>query len=207
MKQKILLLVILITLGSLVYIIQYIPIFYLKQNFTSEDINFTFYKNPWYRHTNIIVSTEPFIMTEVIKASRWKWNVDIIKGVASIFPKVYVQVINADTGKVITEKNINMLPASNLTTVQNDDLITKVNNNYPYRQLFPYVSSTMIVNYTNEPKNILITRKTDIDVLLLTNELDIYLRKNSISLDLLKQNGVIINYSKDVNRQAIEIVE
>jgi len=206
MKQKILSLAILITIGIVMCLFKYIPIFYLKQNDGSEDINLTLYKNPWYYQTNIIVSTEPFIVTETTKISKWKWNIDL-KGVVSVFPKVFIQIINADTGKVITEKNINMPPTQNLTTTPHDDLITKINNNYPYREMFPYVSSTMIANYTNEPKNILVTRKTDIDVSLLINELDMYLRKNSISLDLLKQNGVIINYSKDINPQAVEIVE
>ena len=186
--------------------IQYIPIFYLRQNYKSEGLNFTLYKNPWYHQTNITVSTEPFIMTQVMETSRWKWNIDI-KGEASVFPKVYIQVINADTGNVIIEKNIDMLPTSNLTTVQDDDLITKINDNYPYRELFPYISSTIIANYTNEPKTILITRKTGADVSSLMNELEIYLRKNSISLDILKQNGVLINYSKDINPQAVVISE
>jgi len=206
MKQKILSLAILITMGVVMCLFKYIPIFYLKQDGGSEDINFTLYKNPWYYQTNIIVSTKPFIMTEITKTSKWKWNIDI-KGIVSVFPKVYIQIINADTGSVITEKNINTFPAANLATTQQDDLVTKINNNYPYRELFPHVSSTMIADYTDEPKIILIIRKTDIDVSSLTNELDLYLKKNLTSLDLLKQNGVIINYSKEVNQQAVKVVE
>ena len=125
MKQKILSLAILITIGIVMCLFKYIPIFYLKQNDGSEDINLTLYKNPWYYQTNIIVSTEPFIVTETTKISKWKWNIDL-KGVVSVFPKVFIQIINADTGKVITEKNINMPPTQNLTTTPHDDLITKM---------------------------------------------------------------------------------
>ncbi len=215
MKRKILLLMMtLIGVGVLVYIIRYIPIFYLKQNYKSENINFTLYKNPWYYQTNIIVSTEPFMMTQITETSRWKWNIDI-KGEISVFPKVYVQVINADTENIITKKIVSLYSAENedisdvsvVQYKQHRDLITKVKDNYPYKELFPYVSSTMIADYTNEPKTILITRKTDTNVSLLMNELDIYLRKNLASLDLLKQNGVVLNFNKDINPQAVTIVE
>ncbi|MDP3994878.1 MAG: hypothetical protein Q8P91_03525 [bacterium] len=204
MKRKIVLLIILIILGFLAYTTQYIPVFYLKQNYESENINFSLYKNPWYYQKNIAVLTEPFMITQATEINKWKWNINI-KGEVSLFPKVYVRVINADTENIITEKIVSIF--SIVQPKQQKDLLVKINSNYPYRELFPYVSSTMIANYTNEPKTILITRKTSADVSLLMNELDMYLKKNLINLDVLKQNGVIINYSKEINRQAVEIVE
>ena len=207
MKRNIFLVTIsIVAIGIFACFIRYIPIFYLQQIKSPGNANFTLYKNPWYYQKNIIVSTEPFILTNLTKDSAWKWNIGI-QGDVSVFPRVSVQVINADTGKVITEKNINFVSALIPAPTQQDNLVTKINNNYPHMELFPYISSTMIASYSGEPKNILITKKINIDSSKLLNELDIYLKGKSTSLDELIQKGVVFTFNKNAEPGASMIQE
>ena len=204
MKRKIFLLTIpVVCVGILAYLFRYVPVFYLQQNYNSENTSFTFYKYPWY-YTDIVISTDPYIVTETTKINSWKWNIDI-QGDVSVFPKVSIQIINAKTGKVITEKNVSYTPTP--VPTQDNTLVIKINNNYPYMELFPYVSPTMVASYSGEPKNILITKKTNASSSALLQELDNYLKSKFLSLDDLEQKGVVFTFNQNIEPNAIIIRE
>lgn len=88
-----------------------------------------------------------------------------------------------------------------------NELLNKVNDNYPYWGLFPYVSTTMIASYSGEPKKMFVTRKTDADSSVLLQELDNYLKQKFVSLQDLEQQGVTFTYSKNIDPQASIIQE
>jgi hypothetical protein len=119
--------------------------------------------------------------------------VDIDKATLSLLPNAQLRLLDVNSNKIISKYTI---PSGNTPATQavSNDLLQKMTDNYPYQDLFPYQSESMMVNYDKTPKTLIITLKTNIQPDDSLTELNSYLQSKNISLEELNRLGVTYTY-------------
>lgn len=187
----------LIFIGSVLYIrlISTLPIFLYTKPITtnSKYTRLMIYKNPLYNMKRIQIKIEPYMLFQSHQPNIFTIIVDIDKATLSLLPNAQLRLLDVNSNKIISKYTI---PSGNTPATQavSNDLLQKMTDNYPYQDLFPYQSESMMVNYDKTPKTLIITLKTNIQPDDSLTELNSYLQSKNISLEELNRLGVTYTY-------------
>lgn len=187
------------------------PIVVIRFREQPEEIGITFYKSPFLDDKKVQVILDPFRPFNVYRRSFFSYEVLIKKrNINKDEAGCVLRFVNGASGRSYATYKIPEVVESQFTAEQATQAAQQIKEaakeQYPYFELFPYVTKNMRVKY-EEPYTLtfyLTDSRPEIQKQALS-EIDEYLKKFNVSIQTLKDKGVQTKFTvlPDSDRQLL----
>jgi len=187
------------------------PIVVIRFHEQPKEIGVTFYKSPLLDDKKVQITLDPFRPFNVYRHSFFSYEVLIKKGnINKDETGCVLRFVNGASGRTYATYKIPKVVESQFTAEQATQAAQQIKEaakeQYPYFELFPYVTKNMRVKY-EEPYTLtfyLTDFRPEIQKQSLS-EIDEYLKKFNVSIQTLKDKGVQTKFTvlPDSDRQLL----
>jgi hypothetical protein len=161
---------------------------------TNTEKQISFFTNPLKK--SCIITTKPYIQFAVQTVNPF-WSTILLKQDLIYFPEgVTFEAKSSVNDNLIDSFFIKGTQSVNKeTNTVESEVAKKFEDNYPYSDLFPYTSPSLIASYKTTPGILYVV--TDLTIDKVESELDAYLQKNNLSLESLYAKSVKIEITQE----------
>lgn len=167
-----------------------------------KEIGVTFYKSPFLDDKKVQITLDPFRSFNVYRRSFFLYEVLIKKGsIKKDETSCLLRFVNGASGRTYATYEIPEGVGSQFTAEQATQAAQRIKDaakeQYPYFELFPYISKTIKAQYEKSLVLTIFTQGQGGDIEEKARvEIEKYLSQFNLSLEKLKEKGVVIEFKE-----------